>query len=143
MTMTKKSIFGVFALMLSVIMIFGMSTTAFAATPETSTSIDCLFDEYGIAPASYVGPVNITVSNGSSYSTSLDSRYAAYEYNFSNSSPVRIETYVDGVLSRNDTVSGSGKIDWIDMRNVGRHTVVLKFYTNTSVSVQLKLYSWQ
>lgn len=140
--MKKKSIFGAFALMLSFIMIFGMSTTAFAATPETEFSIETVSDDYEIAPASYVGPVSITVSNGSSYSTTLDNRYAAYEYNFSNSSAVRIETYVDGVLVRNDTVSGSGKIDWIDMKTVGKHTVSLKFYTNTSMSVQLTLYSW-
>lgn len=141
--MTKKIFFSSFAFALSIFMIFSMSTVAFATTPDTSYSIETRTDDYGIAPASYVGPVNITVSNGTSYLAYLDSRYAAYEYSFSNSSSVRIETYVDGVLVKNNTVSGSGKVDWIDMKSNGNHSVVLKFYTNSTVNVQLKLYSWQ
>lgn len=140
--MKKKSIFGAFALMLSFIMIFGMSTTAFAATPETEFSIETASDEYGIAPAAYVGPVSINLSNSNTYSTTLDGRNCAYEYRISNNSTVTVTTYVDGSIIRTDNLSGSGKIDWIDMKFTGDHSVSLRFSSNSSTTIQVTLYSW-
>lgn len=140
--MTKKSIWSIFALMLSIVMIFSISTTAFAATPKNGDSSAVTTDDYGIAPASYVGPVNINVSTSNTYATTLNGRNCAYEYRISNSSTVSIATYIDGVLIRTDTLTGSGKIDWIDMRSSGDHSVVLRLSSNSSTTVQLILYSW-
>lgn len=125
--MNKKSIKKVGTLLLVVVMVLSMYTTAFAA---------------------YVSSGGISFSSSKTTGRySLDGHYMAYEYTITNSnSPyINIETYVDGVRIDSRNVSGSGKADWLDMKSSNGHTVQFKLSTASSgqsATVSLNAYSW-
>lgn len=149
--MNKKSTKMVFAFVLAMIMLLGVTTTAFAATADESVIGAEMADgtnESGIMPYSYESPkeFTFTTSNGGDVRT-VDGRYLAYECTITNSnSPyVKITTYVDGNAIRSDRISGSGKVDWIDMGYSGEHKVKFVYATASegqSATVKMVFYTW-